>query len=120
MKIRQIVTYILSAVSFVSIYLASGIKQVANWWDIARPFFIVWLLSLTLALLISNWNFVRRITYPTIVCVSAWAYRHKILKTKFGRNTYKVYKTQGKSYRKLFDYTQVLFDIYIEGLESSN
>ena len=114
---KRVITYVLAFTALISVYLASGVRDTSDWQD-ARPFFIVWAITTAVALLINNINYVRRVTYPIVVCVSSWAYKHKILKTKFTRNTYKVYKMQGMSYRKLFNYVQNLFDIYIEGLEN--
>ena len=108
---KKIITYILGAISIASAFLASGIKDVANWWEIARPFFIVWFIALTVALLINNWNYVRRITYPVLVCSSSWAYKHKIIVNKFTRDTYRLYKWQNKSYRNLYEYVQDVFDV---------
>lgn len=113
MKPSKIISYILYAVSIVSILLASGIRQVANWWDIARPFFAVWFICLVLALTITNINTIRRYTYPILVCISAWSFKHKVLMTKFTRNTHRVYRMQNSSYKKLFAYTQYMFDMYL-------
>lgn len=112
--IRKVIIYILYGVSITSILLASGAPQVANWWDIARPYFVVWFIATIVALGLSYIDQIRRVTYPAIVCFSAWAYNHKIILTKFTKNTYRVYKLQDKSYRKLFTYTQDLFDIYLD------
>lgn len=115
---KKIITYILAFISLTSVFLASGIKETTDWWDVARPYFIVWFLSTLIALIINNINYIRRITYPILVCISSWAYKHKILMTKFTCNTYRVYKMQNMSYRRLFSYVQDLFDIYIGGLEN--
>lgn len=112
--IKKIITYTLYIVSGVSILLASGIKQVANWWDIAKPFFAVWFIALSIALILSNVSKIRRITYPVFVCLSAWSYKHKIIMTKFTRDTHRLYKFKNSSYRKLFEYTQNLFDLCMD------
>lgn len=111
LKLKSIITYILVGVSLVSILLATGIKETSNWWNIARPFFAVWFITLVIALFITNINQIRRVTYPTLVCISSWAYKHKILITKFTKNTYKLYKWQNSSYSNLYDYVQDLFDL---------
>ena len=113
---KKIITYILGLTAITSMFLATGIKEVANWWDIAKPFFIVFIVCISIALIINNINYIRRITYPTLVCLSSWAYKHKVIKTKFTRRTYSVYKLNNYSYKKLFGFTQDLFDIYLEGL----
>ena len=115
---KKVVTYILVFISMTSIFLASGIKDVANWWDIAKPFFAVWFIALVAALTIHNFNYVRRVTYPVFVCICSWVYKHKILKTKFTHNTYKLYKWQNRSYRNLYMYVQNLFDVYVAGLKN--
>ena len=111
MKIIRIIKYALYIIAFSSILLASGIKDCADWWEIAKPFFAVFTISLTIALTMTYFNKIRRITYPALVCFSAWIYKHKIVMTKFTRNTYRVYKMRNSSFRDLFDYTQDLFDL---------
>lgn len=111
LKIKRIITYVLVGISFTSIMLATGIKDVTNWWDIAKPFFIVWGITLVVALLIANINQIRRVTYPALVCVSSWAYEHRFVTTQFTHNTYKLYKWKNKSYSALYDYVQDLFDL---------
>lgn len=113
MTINKIVSYILYAVSLTAIFLASGIKQVINWWDIAKPFFLVWLVCLLAGLIIGNVDYIRRYSYPAIICTFAWLHKHKILKTKFSSHTYRVYKYYGKSYKKLFEVVQDAFDQYL-------
>lgn len=114
--IRKIITYTLAIVSIACIYLASGIRDVANWREIAKPFFIIWFITLAGSLILSNINNIRRFTYPAVVCLSAWSYKHKIMMTNFTRSTYRVYKAKNSSYSDLFNYTQTLFDIYLKGL----
>jgi Na+/alanine symporter len=110
-KIKRIITYVLVGISFTSIMLATGIKEVANWWDIAKPFFVVWFIALVVALLIANINQIRRVSYPTLVCISSWAYKHRVITTKFTQNTYKLYRWKNSSYEALYDYVQDLFDL---------
>lgn len=110
---KKIILYLLYTISFASVLIASGIKEVKEWWDIARPFFAVWFICLVIALTISHITLIRRYTYPILVCISAWAYKHKIVMTRFTRNTHRVYKMNNSSYRKLFAYTQYMFDKYL-------
>ena len=42
-NMKKIITYILGLTAITSMFLATGIKEVANWWDIAKPFFIVFI-----------------------------------------------------------------------------
>lgn len=110
---KKIITYILYIVSFTAFILASGIKEVANWVDIARPYFAIGFSTLALALILSNIDNIRRYTYPSIVCLWAWLYEHKILRSTFSKSTYIVYKRYGKSYSVLFDSVQDAFDQYL-------
>lgn len=110
---KKVISYILYAVGFTAFILASGIKDVANWLDIARPYFAVGSVALALALIISNVDNIRRFTYPMIVCIWAWLYEHKIWKTSFSKDTYLVYKQFGKSYSNLYYSVQDAFDKYL-------
>ena len=100
----------LVAISVVSGFAVSGIPESSNWWEMTKPFFLVWIISTALAVIIPNFNQIRRIIYPAFVCISAWLYKYKIIMTKFTRDTYRVYKYNSKSFKKLFGYTQDLFD----------
>lgn len=111
MKLKRIISYILYAIATGSIFLASGIKQVKEWWDIARPFFIVSFVCIIVGLIIANLETIRRYTYPIFVCACAWSFKHKIFMTKFTRNTYRLYMWKKGSYSALFDYVQDLFDL---------
>lgn len=108
---KNIITYILYTVSLASLLLATGVKEVDNWWDIAKPLFLIWFISGAIAFILSNIDNIRRILYPTFVCICAWVYGHKIIRTKFTKNTYLVYKRQNKSYADLYLYVQDLFDV---------
>ena len=114
MKMKKVISYILYIISLASILIASGIKDVKDWWIIAKPFFAVWFICLAVALTISNINNIRRLTYPLIICFSAWLFNHKILITKFTLNTHRVYRMNNNSYKKLFEYTQNMFDMYLK------
>lgn len=110
MTFKRFIAGIFIGISILSGIAVASIKESADWWITARPFFYVWFTASAIALLINNFNYVRRIMYPAFVCVSAWLYKYQIVKTKFTRDTYKVYKWKNKSYKKLFGYTQDLFD----------
>lgn len=112
-QVRKLFSYISGAISLVAILLASGIKDTANWETIAAPFFWIWALSLCASLILYNWNSIRRITYPTIICIWAWAYEHKILSSTFSKHTYQVYVKLNKSYTKLYLVVQNAFDQYL-------
>ena len=108
--IRKVITGILASISVVSGLAVSGIRESADWWIQTKPFLLVWFLSTTIAVFIYNFNYIRRIAYPAFVCISAWLYKHGIVMTKFTRDTYRVYKFNSRSFKKLFGYTQDLFD----------
>ena len=110
---RKIIAYILGSISTASILIASGIKDIKGWEVIARPYFIVWLVALVLAVVLYKWDSIRRVTYPALTCISAWLYEHKIIKTKFGKSTYRVYVYYGKSYSKFYEVVQDAFDRYL-------
>ena len=107
---RKIAIYILGIIALTSLLLATGIKEVENWWDIAKPFFLIYIISIVIALTPAYINQIRRITYPVFVCTGAWVYKHKMIRTDFTKKTYKLYQWQNRSYRNLFDYVQDLFD----------
>jgi hypothetical protein len=109
--VKKIIVYTLGTISAIAGLAVSGIKECAEWWTYTKPFLLVWFVSLVLAVCIINFNYIRRIFYPAFVCLSAWAYKHRIVMTKFTRSTHRVYKMQNKSYKKLFTYTQDLFDM---------
>ena len=110
---RKIIAYILGSISMISILLASGIRDIKGWEVVAEPYFMVWFVTLAIALILYNLNSIRRFTYPAYTCVSAWLYDHKILRTKFGKSTYRVYVFYGKSYSKFYDVVQDAFDRYL-------
>jgi len=111
MKVKRAVIGILYAVAFASAIFACGTDNVStNWWGIVKPLFITFIISITLATILHYSNEIRRITYPTLVCISAWAYQKKIILTKFARNANRLYKMNHCSFGRLFEYVQVLFD----------
>ena len=110
MTFKKFITGILASISILSGLAVSGVRESADWWLIAKPFFCAWFAALAIALLINHFNYFRRIFYPAFVCVSAWLYKYQIIMTKFTRDTYRVYKLNSKSFKKLFGYTQDLFD----------
>ena len=113
-KIKNILIYALGIISMGSFILATGVKEIPNWVEVVRPFFLVGLTALAIALLIYNWNSIRRITYPAIICAWAWMYKHKLAKSKFSCHTYRVYVFFGESYKNLYCKVQDAFDQYLE------
>lgn len=111
---RKNISGILVMISLVAAGFASGAKEDPNWLAIARPYLITWGVLLGLAIVIYNWNHIRRVTYPAIICVWAYLYEHKILTSDFAKHTYRVYSYFGKSYKRLYLKVQGAFDHYIE------
>ena len=111
MKVKRTISFILYVIAAMSVLLASGIHQVADWWNIAKPFFAVFFICIAIGLTITHFDIIRRYTYPVFVCMCAWAFKHKVLMTKFTRNTYRLYNWKNQSYSALFSYVQDLFDL---------
>ena len=116
MKIRRTISYILYAIAFTSSVIASGVKEGIDWFDHAKPFFIVCIVCIIAGMTLGYLDNIRRVTYPLFTCFCAWAYKHKMFMTKFTRSAYRVYKIQRSSYKRLYYYTQGMFDIYLEAL----
>lgn len=114
--IRKISMVVLYSTSILSGFAAASVRDSADWWELTKPFLLVWVISTFLALTVTYINQIRRITYPLLVCVSAWAYKHRIIMTRFTRNTHRVYKMKNRSYKELFEYTQYMFDVYLSAL----
>lgn len=111
---RKNIAIVLGMISFVAVGFASGAKEDLNWVSAAKPYLIIWAVLLGLAIVIYNWNHIRRVTYPAIICVWAYLYEHKILTSDFAKHTYRVYTYFGKSYRLLYLKVQSAFDYYIQ------
>lgn len=111
MNVKNIITGFFGSIALTSVYLASGIVEVPNWLELAKPFFVIGFISTVVAMIAYNINHIRRITYPALICLSSWAYKNKIIKTRFTKNTYRLYRWKGRSYRNLFGYVQQLFDV---------
>lgn len=71
-------------------------------------------ISFAIALTLTYLDNIRRITYPAMVCLCAWIYKHRIAMTKFTRNSFRLYKLNKHSYSQLYDYIQDLFDLVQE------
>lgn len=114
--IKKIALIILYSTSVLSGFAAASVKDSVDWWQVTKPFLAVWIISTFLALTLTYINQIRRITYPVLVCVCAWAYKHKIIMTRFTRSSHRVFKMQHYSYKRLFEYTQDMFDIYLSAI----
>ena len=113
---KKVIASIFYIGAIFSAIIAAGVPNVSNWWELSKPYYIIFVISLIIATSLTFTNQIRRVSYPILVCISAWAYKHKVLMTRFTRSTYRVYKVVHSSYSELYDYTQALFDIYVEGL----
>jgi len=111
---RKNISGIIGMISFVFVGFASGAKEDPNWLAIARPYLIIWAILLGIAIVLYNWNYVRRVTYPAIICIWAYLYEHQILTSEFAKHTYRVYSYFGKSYKRLYLKVQGAFDCYVE------
>lgn len=107
---KKVIIAILYITAIFSAIALAGVPDVAEWWEMSKPFYIIFAVSLALAMGLTFPNKVRRITYPILVCVCAWAYKHKVVTNSFAMKTYRVYKLNNSSYYDLFGYTQGLFD----------
>ena len=112
MKIRNTFSAILGIAAFASALLSSGVKESADWFLYAKPFIIFAIVAGSLSLLLYKWNYLRRFTYPAIVCFNAWMYEHKFTASDFGEHTYRVYVRLGRSYKKFYAEGQDAFDQY--------
>ena len=120
MKVRNIVSGILGFVSFTSALLSSGVKESADWFIYAKPFILFAIATALISFILYQWDAIRRISYPATVCLWAWLYEHGIINTQFGKDTYRVYRHLGKSYRRFYSRVQQAFDYYREHAEVAN
>lgn len=111
---RKNIAIILGMLSFVAVGFASGAKEGLNWILAAKPYLIIWAITLVISVVLYNWENVRRVTYPAIICVWAYLYEHQILTSEFAEHTYRVYSYFGKSYKRLYLKVQGAFDRYVE------
>ena len=100
--------------SLVAAGFASGAKEGLNWLSVAKPYMIICVVTMTIAIVLYNLDNIRRVTYPAIICAWAYLYEHKILTSDFAKHTYRVYTYFGKSYRLLYLKVQSAFDYYIQ------
>ena len=114
MKLRRVISIILGIISCGALFFASAVKDMAECLTYELPLLIISLVAGILALVLYKWTSIRRITYPALICVWAWLYKHKLAKSEFSRHTYKVYVFFGCSYSKLYDTVQDAFDQYLE------
>ena len=116
MKIRNTFGLLFMIIGLGSAVIGSQVNETTDWLVQAKPFIWVFFICAAISAILIHWNSVRRITYPAIICVWAWLYKHRIWTSAFSRDTYRVYKYLGKSYRRLFDSVQSAFDYYLNNV----
>lgn len=108
--IKKIIFGITAAISVFSTMVIVGIGEVDNWWELSKPWFIVFLISSAIGVISYNITEIRRYTYPAFVCLLAWLNEHKLLSTNFARQSNYIYRKNNRSYSRLFEITQYLYD----------
>ena len=108
--IKKIVTGISLAVSLFSALAVASIREVPNWWQLVTPWVIVFTISLITGLVANNIEIIRRYTYPAFVCFLAWLNEHKMIHTNFAKQSNYIYHKHNRSYSKLYEITQYLYD----------
>lgn len=107
---KKIVSTISILIATISAIVVAAVPETANWWDLARPWTILFFSSVLFTMIVVNSELIRRYTYPSFICVLAWAYSHKLIKDDFAKHSYTIYVKNHKSYAKLFEVTQYLYD----------
>lgn len=120
MKVRTTISGVLGIISFSSALLSSGVKETADWFVYAKPFILFAIITGLISFIVYKWDSIRRVTYPATVCLWAWLYERGVIDTQFGKDTYRVYKHLGKSYRRFYTKVQQAFDYYREHAEVAN
>ena len=108
---KRIATSIMIVISLLSAIIVASVAEIPNWWAVTKPWVVLFFSSIIFTLIINNGDLIRRYSYPVRVCVLAWAYEHNVLKTNLGKQSYVVYTKHNKSYAKLYEVTQCLYDM---------
>ena len=107
---KKILTGVSVITSIVSALVVAGIPDVVNWWELTKPWVIVFFTSTLFGLIINNLDLIRRYTYPAFICFLAWTYEHRLIRGKLPYQSNVILNKHKKSYRKLFEVTQYLYD----------
>lgn len=107
--IKKIITGISFAVAFFAALVVSSVGEVDNWWQISKPWVAVFFIFATVGVVAYNITEIRRYTYPSLVCLLAWMYEHKLIANNFSYRSHVIYRKYN-SYGKLFKTTQNLYD----------
>lgn len=107
--IKKIITGISFATAFFAAIIVSSVGEVDNWWQISKPWVWVFIISSLVGVITYNITEIRRYTYPSLVCILAWMYEHKLIATNFSYRSHIIYRKYN-SYARLFQTTQNLYD----------
>lgn len=108
--LKNIITGLTAALSVFSAIVVASVSEVDNWFAISLPWVIVFFVSVSVGIIVNNLEFIRRYTYPAFVCLLAWANEHNIIKSNFAKQSNYIYRKHNKSYGKLYEVTQYLYD----------
>lgn len=103
---KKTVVYILYATAFISGVLGSSVPDVANWFEIAKPYYLVAIISLISAVCLTYWMQILSIIVTTILVVNAHGYDCGLIKTGFAKKSYKLYQMNYYSFLDLMLYVQ--------------
>ena len=107
---KNIISGISLAITLFSAVAVASIKDTSNWWELVMPWVITCLIASVVGIVINNLEFIQGYTYPTFVCLLAWMYEHNLCKTNFAKQSNYIYRKHNRSYRKLYEVTQYLYD----------
>lgn len=108
--LKKIIISICVALSMFSAMVISSIGEVDNWMQLSTPWLVVFFLFVSIGIMTSNLDFIRRYTYPAYVCALAWANEHNLIHSNIAQKSNYIYHKHNKSYAKLYDITQYLYD----------
>ncbi len=108
--LRKSITGTTIALAFFSAMMVASVAEVDNWFNISLPWLITFFVSVTVGALVNNMEFIRRYTYPAFVCLLAWANEHNLIKSNFAKQSNYIYRKHNRSYSKLYEITQYLYD----------
>jgi len=108
--IRKIIVGISAAVSVYSALVITSVGEVDNWWALVQPWFITFCIASAVGVIAYNIVEIRRYTYPLFICFLAWSNEHKIITTNFAKQSNYIYHKHNRSYGKLYEITQYLYD----------
>ena len=108
--IRKFIVGISLSLTICSAMIIASVGEVDNWWVLVKPWFTVFVISAVVGIISYNLTEIRRYTYPTLVCVLAWANEHHLARSNFAKQSNFIYRKHNRSYSKLYEITQYLYD----------